>query len=360
LLSAIFGMQVTDPNGTDKVVVYACAALYGFTTAMLVYAWCNYNYRPIKAKNLVWVSLMHLSAVLWFIGNIPTNGHVALVGVWSKCKLWVIWLRILFCFVFATLMIIRFYALDRVFNQKKPFTTWGSAIAFVAVIVFSVVFCLVNQLIDDSKTVEYVEAMVVCNVTQGFRIAALTVQWVLWTGVGFLIFRLRNIQSSFNESRESIAIFVVAIVLLIESTVTYIHYKYFVLDLGQRIQKTVIDAVCTNLIIWLIIAYPVFMSIFCRRQYEQKWMATLARDNHPKPAPRGVVAPKESRFGDDGIGNSSFFSTSQLNFGAADTVQGVEPFGDAELIDRSTLRTDITLDGQEPRHTDDRLPIAMR
>ncbi|KAJ1725630.1 hypothetical protein LPJ61_005628, partial [Coemansia biformis] len=120
LLSAMLGIAVTDPNRTDTVVVCVCAGVYALTAIMLVYAWCNYSYRPIKAKNLGWVSLMYLSTILWFIGNIPTNGHVHAVGGWSKCKVWVVWLRILFCFVFASLMIIRFYALDRVFNQRKP------------------------------------------------------------------------------------------------------------------------------------------------------------------------------------------------------------------------------------------------
>ncbi|KAJ2789046.1 hypothetical protein H4R20_007253, partial [Coemansia guatemalensis] len=150
---------------------------------MLVFAWCNYNYRPIRAKNLVWTTLIYISTLLWFIGNIPSNGHVRLVGAWSNCKLWIIWFRVLFCFVFASMTIVRFYALDRVFNQKKPFTTWSSLVAAGAVVVLNVTYCLVNQLISGSLTIEYIPSLEVCNVTQAFRIAAVTFQWVLWTGV---------------------------------------------------------------------------------------------------------------------------------------------------------------------------------
>ncbi|KAJ2769438.1 hypothetical protein IWQ57_003105, partial [Coemansia nantahalensis] len=359
VLTAMFGFTVTDPNGTDTAVVCACAGLYGLTAVMLIYAWCNYKYRPIRAKNLVWVSLMYVSAILWFIGDIPTNGHVRTTGAWSICKLWVIWFRILFCLVFASLMIVRFYALDRVFNQRKPFTTWGSAFAFLVAVALCVAFCLVSQLISDADTVIYLDAMVACDSSVGYRIAAIAMQWVLWTSVGYLIFRLRNIQSSFNELRESIAIFVVVITLLIESTVTYIHYKYFVLVLEQRIQKTVMDAVCANLIIWLIMAHPVFMSIFYHRSYEQKWIETLARESH-KPAPRGAAAPKEARCGDDSFGNSSIFSTNQLNYGASAAAPGAGSYGDSALLDPTGLPADTTLGGYEMRRDDESLPIAMR
>ncbi|KAJ2584594.1 hypothetical protein IWW49_004972, partial [Coemansia sp. RSA 1797] len=123
---------------------------------LLVYAWCNYNYRPIRAKNLTWTTLIYCATVLWFIGNLVTNNHVRLVGVWSNCKLWILWFRVLFVYVFATMTIVRFYALDRVFNQKKPFTRRSSLISGAVVIVFNVTYCLVNQLISSSLTLEYV------------------------------------------------------------------------------------------------------------------------------------------------------------------------------------------------------------
>ncbi|KAJ2449842.1 hypothetical protein EV183_004655 [Coemansia sp. RSA 2336] len=278
VLGGMFGIKVDNPDHDDIVTIAICASVFGLTGIMLTYAWCNYNYRPIRAKNLTWTTLIYLSTVLWFLGNIPANGHVRLVGGWGHCKLWIIWFRVLFCFVFASMTIVRFYALERVFNQKKPFTVWNSLISGGVVVVLNVVYCLVNQLISGSLTTEYVQPLEVCNVTQAFRIAALTFQWVLWAGVGVLFFRLRNIQSSFNEFRESMAIFAVIIALLIESSVTNLHYKYYILQKSRRIEKTVMDMAAANLVIWLFIGYPVFMSIFRRRDYEQRWLETLAKD----------------------------------------------------------------------------------
>ncbi|KAJ2305404.1 hypothetical protein IWW55_001948, partial [Coemansia sp. RSA 2706] len=98
VLSSMFGIKVTNPDKDDIVAISVCAGVFGFTAMMLVYAWCNYSYRPIRAKNLTWTTLIYISTVLWFLGNIPANGHVRLVGAWSNCKLWIIWFRVFFCF----------------------------------------------------------------------------------------------------------------------------------------------------------------------------------------------------------------------------------------------------------------------
>ncbi|KAJ2778997.1 hypothetical protein H4R18_004271 [Coemansia javaensis] len=279
ILTALTGVKVTNPSHLDTVTIAVCSALFGVTAAMLVYAWFNHKYRPIRAKNLTWTTLMYVSALLWFIGNIPANGHVDIARGWRFCKMWIVWFRVLFCFVFASMTIVRFYALDHVFNQKKPFTTFNSILAFGIVVALNVTYCLVNQLISDNLTVGSFPALQVCNVTQAFRISALTFQWVMWLGVGVLMFRLRNIQSSFNEFRESIAVFAVIIALLIESTVVNVHYPFYILEQNKRIEKTVMDSAGSNLVIWIIIAYPVLMSIFRRREYERRWLDKLADDS---------------------------------------------------------------------------------
>ncbi|KAJ2778998.1 hypothetical protein H4R18_004272 [Coemansia javaensis] len=278
-LSALTGVNVILPNGTDTAAIVVCGVINGVTAIMLAYAWCNYRYRPIRAKNLTWVTLMYVSVLLWFIGNLPANGMVNIVGAWKLCKMWIVWFRMLFCFVFASMAIVRFYALDHVFNRKKPFTTFNSILAFGIVIVLNGTYSLVTQLISDDLTAGYYSEMQVCNATPGFCISAVGLQWALWLGVGVLIFRLRNIQSSFNEFYESIAVFAVIIALLIESTVINVHYPYYILMQSKRISQTVMDTLCSNLVIWLIMGYPVFMSIFRRREYERRWLDKLAYDS---------------------------------------------------------------------------------
>ncbi|KAJ2160651.1 hypothetical protein GGF46_002080 [Coemansia sp. RSA 552] len=277
VLGTMLGIKVDNPSRADTVTIAICAAIYGLTAILLTYAWCNYNYRPIRAKNLTWTTMIYIATVLWFVGNCGANGHVVLRGVWSHCKWHLLWFRVYMCFLFSSMTVVRFAALYRVFIQKKPFTHRTSIFALGVVVIVNGIFCLVNQLISGRLTVEYVPSLEVCNVSQGLRIAALCFQWCIWLGVTFLMFRLRNIQSGFNEFHESLLIFGVIIGLLIESSVTNLHYKYYILEQHRRIQKTCVDMAASTLVIWCFIGYPVFQSIFNRHEYEKKWLEAVAR-----------------------------------------------------------------------------------
>ncbi|KAJ2299389.1 hypothetical protein IWW55_004196 [Coemansia sp. RSA 2706] len=255
--------------------------------------------------------------------------------------------------------IVRFYALDRVFNQKKPFTRRSSLIAGGVVIVFNVVFCLINQLISDNVTVGYVPSLEACNITMTFRIVALTLQWVMWTGCGFLMFRLRNIQSSFNEFRESILIFIVIIALLTETTVTNLHYEYYIFEKKRRTEKTYVDVIAGVLVIWLFIGYPVFQSIFNRKAYEQQWLEMLAKDGpgntyNVSSNPQGTTAYAKM---DDNI--DSGFNNSQLNYeghGMMDSayMNNHRPFGDSD-----PFNIESGMSAHAP-FNDNLLPMALR
>ncbi|KAJ1723338.1 hypothetical protein LPJ61_005835, partial [Coemansia biformis] len=242
------------------------------------------------------------------------------VGAWSKCKVWVVWFRIFFCFVFASMTIARLYALDRVFNQKKPFTAWSGLIALAVVVAGSGVVCLVYQLVSDDLTVGYDDFFEFCNTQMGVNISAIVFQWVQWAGCGYLVFRLRNIQSSFNEFRESIAIFAVIIALLTETSVTNLYYKYYIFEQPRRIEKTVMDTLASNLVIWLMIGYPVIMSVFRRHTYEQQWVDRLSKDG-PSNSYAFKAKPKRNS------SYSKMHDNSELAYGHGDGT-----FGSSDMI----------------------------
>ncbi|KAJ1744050.1 hypothetical protein LPJ78_004642 [Coemansia sp. RSA 989] len=356
VLSSTFNVNATNPGSDDVVTIVVCSGLFGLTAIMLTYAWCNYNYRPIRAKNLTWTTLIYFSTVLWFVGDLVTNNHVRLVGVWSECKLWILWFRVFFVYVFASMTIVRFYALDRVFNQKKPFTKRSSFIAGLIVISFNVTYALINQLISDRLTLEYDSTLELCNITMPFRISALTIQWIMWAGCSVLMFRLRNIQSSFNEFRESILIFLVIIALLTETTVTNLHFKYYIFVKWRRIEKTCVDVVAATLVIWIFIGYPVYMSIFHRKQYEQKWLEKLAQDApgntyNVTSNPKGTTAYEKMDDIDSGFNNSQF---NYHGTGMMDMSYSHRPFGDADPLNiESGLSTHAPFN-------DNLLPAALR
>ncbi|KAJ2781922.1 hypothetical protein GGI15_003074 [Coemansia interrupta] len=325
---------------------------------LVIYAWFNRKYRPIRAKNLAWTTAIHIAGILWFLGDVVTNGHVRIKGVFGHCKLWIIWFRILFCYMYASMLIVRFYALDRVFNQNKPFRGRTNLYAIAFVIVFNVGFCLVSHLVKTELTVYQSDVLELCDVDINYRIAAITIQWVMWAGVAVLIYRLRNIQSSFNEFRESLGLFIIAIIVLIDTSVNNFALPRYPLVLKHRLEKTSIDVLGANIMVWLILAQPVYNCMFHRRQYESGWLAKLTKDGHKKEY--------EVSSGQAGLTtayakmNESEFQDTRLNFSGSDGIDPVYYANNQNYYDNDTLAGDATLRNPEVYVNQDSIPIALR
>ncbi|KAJ2505819.1 hypothetical protein GGI11_006866, partial [Coemansia sp. RSA 2049] len=70
-LSTLLNVKVDPVTTADTIVIIIGAAVFGITALMIVFAWINIKYRPIRAKNMTWTTLMHISGILWFLGDIP-------------------------------------------------------------------------------------------------------------------------------------------------------------------------------------------------------------------------------------------------------------------------------------------------
>ncbi|KAJ2160650.1 hypothetical protein GGF46_002079 [Coemansia sp. RSA 552] len=355
-LSKMLNIVVTNPDNDDVILIAVCSALFGLTGAMLVYAWCNYNYRPIRAKNLTWTTAIYVSAVLWFIGDLPLNQHVWIDGGWKVCRLWVIWFRIMGVYVFLSMTIVRLYALDRVFNQKKPFTRRNSLMAVIIVLVLNSGTCIIFTAVRIMSN--YIPAFEACDASNTLRITALAIQWTLWFGVSILMFRLRNIQSSFNEFRESLIVFAAVICMVTETSVTNLLYTYYPFVKVHRIRKTLVDVITAMIVVWSFVAVPVFHSIFNRKKYEQMWLERLAKDGPGLPFQVPSNPNDTTAYTKMNDNMEMGYHSSQYNFGGSNMNDGYanshRPFGDPD-----PLNIENALSGQVP-YNDNLLPAALR
>ncbi|KAJ1959084.1 hypothetical protein GGI12_004527 [Dipsacomyces acuminosporus] len=277
LIETLFGIKADPVGKADTATITACCVVFSLTLPLIIYAWVNRKYYPIRAKRLTMTTMMYACGVLWFFGNIPVNGLVDITGPWTQCKVWTIWFRILFNYVYSSILFVRFYALDRVFNQNKPFRGRVVYICTGAVVASHLAFCVVGQLVSDKLTAGYSGFVQVCYITDAFRYASIGLQWVVWFGVAVLMFRLRNIQSSFNEFRESLVIFILAVILLLETTIVLSVHPKYPLVRSQRISKTLFDTVISNMIVWVILAQPVYKCVFHRDEYQTEWLQKLVK-----------------------------------------------------------------------------------
>ncbi|KAJ2385113.1 hypothetical protein GGI05_004795, partial [Coemansia sp. RSA 2603] len=92
-LEMMFQRKVDPVDHVDTIVIALGSSMLGITFLFLVVAWIKRSYRPIRAKNLSLTTCMFVTSVLWFVGEIPMDGHVILKNAWSNCKFWNIWIR---------------------------------------------------------------------------------------------------------------------------------------------------------------------------------------------------------------------------------------------------------------------------
>ncbi|KAI8325520.1 UPF0061-domain-containing protein [Martensiomyces pterosporus] len=170
-LAKTYGLHMDPVGRSDHAVIVAGFVAYSLTALLVLYAWLNRSYRPIRAKNLVLITLILLAGVLWYIGSFVTNGLVNVVGVWKICKLWSIWVRVAFTYMFMCFILFRALALHRIFIQNKPYKGWGYYMPMAIMLAVLLVFCTAAQLISGQKTVVYQEQLEVCMYSDNFRMS---------------------------------------------------------------------------------------------------------------------------------------------------------------------------------------------
>ncbi|ORX65745.1 hypothetical protein DL89DRAFT_270707 [Linderina pennispora] len=271
--------KTLEPVGvTDTVTIAVSASLYGVTGLLVLYALIHRNYRPIRAKNMPLTTVMYIACIVWFLGDIATNGLVYNVGVWSKCKLWVIWFRDLGGYLYSSIVLLRAHALNRIFIQRKSFTGWAYYMPIVILAAALLIFCLTVQLISDDLTVSYLSKLEICHYVEGFKWGSLALLWLVWFASLFYYIKIRHIQTAFNEFREALVVFFIAFTTLLETSLVHGIFPTYPLNRTLRTITTYVDVVCGNISVWVFLVYPVFKCIFYREKYEHEWLAKLARD----------------------------------------------------------------------------------
>ncbi|KAJ2353592.1 hypothetical protein GGI03_002132 [Coemansia sp. RSA 2337] len=277
-LEKMFGMSIDPVGSMDTMVIALGSAIFAITGAFIVAAWINNSYRPIRAKNLPLTTILYVSGILWFVGDLPMNGHVLLTGAFSQCKFWNIWVRVLFCFIYTSVLSIRCYALDRVFNQNKPTRGLAYYLPSIFFIGGYIVYSIITTALPGRMTIGYAETLELCSTTEVYVIVTLCLLWFNWAIIIVMMIRLRNIQSTFNEFYEFLFICFFGMAAMVKTTTVHFTHPKYPLVLGYRIAETLGDVLIINGIILVIMAYPVVMSLVRNKEYEREWLLRLRTD----------------------------------------------------------------------------------
>ncbi|KAJ2284249.1 hypothetical protein GGH14_000254 [Coemansia sp. RSA 370] len=231
------GIQLDPIGDLDTATIAAGSALFGVSFIMIVYSWCNHRYQPIRAKNLPQTTLLFVCGVLWFVGDIATNGHISM-----------------------------------------QFRGWKLFAPYIGAALCVLLFCAAGQIVSPSVTIKYDPSLELCMYSYVYRTCGLALQWAMWALVFVFMWLVRNIQPSFNEVRESLVIAMLTLLSLVQNTVMEsIHSPVAAHKMGRN-ASTWIDFLDANLTIWVILGFPVYQSISNRKTYLMHWRAKLADD----------------------------------------------------------------------------------
>ncbi|KAJ2779192.1 hypothetical protein GGI15_003954 [Coemansia interrupta] len=279
-LHAMLNTKIEDNDNSDTGVMIFCAIVLGLTGIFMTYVWLNRKYRPLRAKTIKLCTLMYLATIPWTIGDFQMNGLVRIKGGWNHCRFWVVWMRILFSFIYSSLVTLRFYALDRIFIQGKPYKGAALYVPGIVLAVVLLAYCLACQLVDVNHVSVYFPYAQICIVDDKYRYASIGLIWAPWVGVLVLAIRIRHIQTSFNELYESLFTCVLGFMILIKTTVVHATHPYYLFAKSFRHSETIIDTVATNLIVWIMLVYPAYQCMFRREAYDKEWAQKLRSDGY--------------------------------------------------------------------------------
>ncbi|ORX68853.1 hypothetical protein DL89DRAFT_294036 [Linderina pennispora] len=270
-----------DPIGKhDLAVICVFSAIYALDLLAVLYLIRNRNYPSLKSKSPGILVAAYFSSILWFVGDIQVNGLVHLHGTpLTNCKLFGVWLRIILgvCTV-SSLVALRAYSLFRVFKQNRPFKGLGMYIPFIIYSIWLVSYGIVSQVLAPSITIKYMDILDVCVYTHAYKASLFIFLWITWLYVAAVNWKIRNIKSSFNESREmGFSCAVVFAVLTFTTVLKYVRPAYL-FDRKLRLVTTSLDHIAVNLVWWRLAGVPLVNCMLRQKQYLHYWTNKLSED----------------------------------------------------------------------------------
>ncbi|KAJ2756857.1 hypothetical protein GGI19_000512 [Coemansia pectinata] len=278
---ASIGKQHLDPRqAADLIMVIIISIVYFIQLLAVIYMLCNRTYPPIKAKNPVLMTCVFISSIMWFTGDIQANGHAPLKGTpLQNCKAFGVWVRVLLgvCGIGA-LIVLRSYGLYRVFCRNLAYRGLGFYIPFIVASACMIIYGIVLQALPGSVTLEYKELVDLCYYNDKYKASLYALLWLTWVIIAGLNWCIRNIKSSFNETREMMIVCIIVFgVLSFMTAMSYTHARY-PLNLTLRILATSLDQFAATAVWWLMMAVPLFKCLTNRQRYLKEWIYTLRED----------------------------------------------------------------------------------
>ncbi|KAJ2716807.1 hypothetical protein H4R19_000413 [Coemansia spiralis] len=283
-LALLAGVKLDPVGHGDLALVVVLSTIYLFNFVSAGFLIWNRNYPPLKSKYPFLMASCILAMFMWFLGDLVLKSHVHVRGpLLSNCMLFCVWFRVVFgCYTVSVLISIRSYALFCIFRKSRAFRGRRMLYSSGVVVLVAVVFIIVTYALPRSSIITYVSLIEMCDMSYTYRAVTQGLLWFTWIINAIINFRLRNITSSFNESREmAVACGSVFMLLTFNTTILYVHPRYPA-RLLLRVAETMLSHALPNFLWWFIMFKSMYSCAFRRDKYLVEWKNKLLRDGLQK------------------------------------------------------------------------------
>ncbi|KAJ2741343.1 hypothetical protein GGI20_005252 [Coemansia sp. BCRC 34301] len=284
VLAQLAGIKLDPIGHADLAVVATLGTVYFIDFIAVGFLLWNRKYAPLKSKYPILMSCCLLGMFIWFLGDLVLKSHVHVRGVvLSSCMFFCVWMRVMFgCFMVSGLITIRSYALFCIFRKNCAYRGQYVYWSWSAVGALALAFVLITYVMPREHTVHYIPLIQMCNMGYTYRAIVQSLLWVTWTVNALINYRLRNITSSFNESREMGVACVSVFLLLTFNTVILYAYPMYPTRTALRVTETLLSHTLANFLWWFIMYESIFNCAFRRKLYLVEWKDKLVRDGLQK------------------------------------------------------------------------------
>ncbi|KAJ2354962.1 hypothetical protein IWW50_004421 [Coemansia erecta] len=283
-LAMLGGVQLDPIGHADLAVIAVLSSVYFMNFIAIVFLVWNRNYPPLKSKYPFLMAANMVAMFIFFLGDLVLKSHVHVRGhILSNCVLFCVWMRVIFgAYMVSVLTTIRSYALFCIFLRNRAFR--GKYVCYSAAIAvgLAVVFIIVTYTLPAARTIHYIPLVEMCNMSYLYRALVQGLLWLVWIVNAAINFRLRNINSSFNESREMFVACICVFTLLAFNTIILYVHPLYPTNTKLRVTETLCSHVIANFLWWFIMYQSMYNCALRRDKFLSEWKDKLVRDGLQK------------------------------------------------------------------------------
>ncbi|KAJ1864214.1 hypothetical protein LPJ73_000322 [Coemansia sp. RSA 2703] len=135
-----------------------------------------------------------------------------------------------------------------------------------------------TTVLHKTLTVEYVAELRVCRYGRVFTELSFSLVWVGWAVMLLVTFLARNINTSFKEYREMLAICLIASMAIAYQTVVHHVVRNYLIVRWTRVTSTMMEMTACQISLFILVGVPAYNCLFHKEDYKKRWYTKMRAD----------------------------------------------------------------------------------